>query len=135
MSIPGDKPRPRSLQELDARLKTFRAETRPNDKTPQDGAPTAGLGVAFVIAAHMVSGLAFGAWIGYLLDRWFGTAPFMMVIFFLLGAAAGGLNVYRTVTGIGMAAGYRPAATTDETPRPLRRPSPPRNDTNETDRG
>ena len=134
MLTPGGKPSPRSLQEFEDRLKKFRTETRPADAGAEHDAPTAGLGVAFVIAAHMVSGLAFGAGIGYLLDRWLGTSPFMLVIFFLFGAAAGGLNVYRTATGIGMAAGYKPAVTTDKNAVTSRRQPASRDGTNETNR-
>ena len=41
-----------------------------------------------------------------LLDRWLGTTPFLLIVFFFLGAAAGMLNVYRTATRQGMAVGY-----------------------------
>ncbi|CAO3443320.1 ATP synthase protein I [Azospirillum largimobile] len=44
---------------------------------------------------------------GLLLDRWLGTAPWGLIVMFFLGAAAGVLNVYRAVTGFGIAAGYR----------------------------
>ena len=33
--------------------------------------------------------------IGWALDRWLGTAPFLMVVFLVLGAAAGIMNVFR----------------------------------------
>jgi F0F1-type ATP synthase assembly protein I len=47
--------------------------------------------LSFVVA------LGLGWWFGRLLDRWFGTSPWLMVAFSLLGLAAGALNVYRTV--------------------------------------
>jgi ATP synthase protein I len=65
--------------------------------------------MAFAISTHMVAGLGVGAGIGYFLDRWLGTSPGMLIAFFVLGAAAGFLNVYRTVSRYGMAFGYRPA--------------------------
>jgi ATP synthase protein I len=97
------------MQDLDARLKKLKAEIEP----PEDGAagaPQSGVGTAFTIAGHMVAGLAVGAGIGHLLDRVFGTSPWLLVVFFFLGAASGMLNVYRTATGMGMTVGYRPAA-------------------------
>lgn len=48
------------------------------------------VGISFVLA------LVMGAWLGYLLDRWLGTSPWFFFIFFVIGLAAGVLNVYRT---------------------------------------
>jgi ATP synthase protein I len=48
------------------------------------------VGVAFVLA------IVFGALAGYLLDRWLGTSPWLFLLFFFFGLAAGILNVFRT---------------------------------------
>ncbi|MEC9367287.1 MAG: AtpZ/AtpI family protein [Pseudomonadota bacterium] len=53
------------------------------------------MGLAFRIATELVAGVLVGALIGWQLDRWLSTAPVMLLIFFLLGAAAGILNVVR----------------------------------------
>jgi len=50
------------------------------------------LGLSFVLA------IVIGAWLGRTLDTWLGTAPWLFVLFFFFGLAAGVLNVYRTVT-------------------------------------
>ncbi len=42
-----------------------------------------------------VAGVAVGGFIGWALDRWLGSAPFLMVVFLVLGAAAGIVNVIR----------------------------------------
>jgi ATP synthase protein I len=49
------------------------------------------------VATELVAGLVVGVVIGLLLDRWLGTKPWLLVVFFLLGAAAGLLNVYRAM--------------------------------------
>jgi len=54
------------------------------------------LGQALRLGIELVAGVAVGAFIGWALDRLFGTAPFLMVVFLGLGAAAGILNVVRT---------------------------------------
>lgn len=48
-----------------------------------------------VIGLHLVSGPLVGFAVGYGLDRWLGTGPWCKLAFFLLGIAAGFLNVYR----------------------------------------
>jgi ATP synthase protein I len=58
------------------------------------------------IGIELVSALAVGVGIGLLLDSWLGTGPWMLLLFFVLGAAAGILNVYRTMSGYGYAVGY-----------------------------
>ena len=40
-----------------------------------------------------------------------------MIAFFLLGAAAGMLNVYRTVAGLGHQVGYKPTQPNDDKAR------------------
>ncbi|MBM3518791.1 MAG: AtpZ/AtpI family protein [Alphaproteobacteria bacterium] len=44
----------------------------------------------------MAAGLAAGAVLGWVLDSWLGTKPWLLVAGFFLGGAAGILNVYRT---------------------------------------
>lgn len=113
MATNSEKPSNRSLNDLDARLKRMRAETRPPERSGAAGEPTTGLGMAFMVASHLVAGLGVGAGIGYMLDQWMGTSPFMLIVFFFLGAAAGGMNMYRTVKGYGMSVGFRPADLSD----------------------
>jgi ATP synthase protein I len=65
------------------------------------------VGTAFRIGVELVAALVVSVGLGWLLDRWLGTRPWLMVAFFFLGAAAGVLNVYRTVNGMGLAVGYK----------------------------
>ncbi len=66
-----------------------------------------GLGLAFRTGIELVSALAVGVGIGFLLDKWLDTTPWFLVVFFFLGAAAGILNVYRAASGIGLAPAYK----------------------------
>jgi ATP synthase protein I len=43
-----------------------------------------------------VASVAVGTIIGFILDSWFDTKPWLIIIFFFLGAVAGILNVIRT---------------------------------------
>lgn len=73
-----------------------------------------GYGMAFVIAADLVGGLIGGAGLGWLIDRWLGSAPMGLIAFFFLGAAAGMWNVYRTVRGYDMSLGFQPPIKASE---------------------
>ena len=54
------------------------------------------MGHALRLATELVAGVVVGGFIGWALDKWLETKPFLMVVFLLLGAAAGILNVIRT---------------------------------------
>lgn len=54
------------------------------------------LGALSTVGFSFVLAIVIGAGIGYFLDRWLGTTPWLFFLFFFLGLAAGILNVYRT---------------------------------------
>jgi ATP synthase protein I len=54
------------------------------------------MGNAFKLGTELVAAVAVGTIIGFILDNWFDTKPWFIIIFFFLGAAAGMLNVIRT---------------------------------------
>jgi len=72
--------------------------------------PGSAMGLAFRVGVELVAGVAVGVGIGYALDRWLGTGPWLMIVFFFLGAAGGMMNVFRAATGQGLAVGYRKPA-------------------------
>ena len=53
------------------------------------------MGSAFKLGTELVAAVGVGTIIGFILDSWFGTKPWLIIIFFFLGAAAGMLNVIR----------------------------------------
>ena len=54
------------------------------------------LGSAFKLGTELVAAVAVGTIIGFILDSWFDTKPWLIIIFFFLGTAAGILNVIKT---------------------------------------
>ena len=54
------------------------------------------MGSAFKLGTELVAAVAVGTIIGFILDNWFDTKPWLIIIFFFLGTAAGILNVIRT---------------------------------------
>ncbi len=54
------------------------------------------MGSAFKLGTELVASVAVGTIIGFILDSWFDTKPWLLIIFFFLGTLAGILNVIRT---------------------------------------
>ena len=97
-----------SLKDFDARLKAARQrQEEASGSAREKRAGASGIGVGFRLAIELVTALVVGVAIGYGLDRWLGTAPLFLIVFFFLGSAAGFLNVYRASSGHGYAVGYR----------------------------
>ena len=59
-----------------------------------------GASFGFKISTEIVAALVVGVGIGLLVDNYFNTKPFGLIIFFILGALAGFLNVYRVMRRI-----------------------------------
>ena len=59
-----------------------------------------GAGFAFKISTELIAALVVGVGIGLIVDNYLGTKPFGLIIFFILGAFAGFLNVYRVMRRI-----------------------------------
>ncbi len=57
-----------------------------------------GLGMAMRVGVEMMVATLIGAAMGYALDKYLGTRPWLLMVGVLLGGAAGCLTVYRTVT-------------------------------------
>ena len=53
------------------------------------------MGNAFKLGTELVAAVAVGTIIGFILDSWFDTKPWLIIAFFFLGAAAGILNVIK----------------------------------------
>ena len=54
------------------------------------------LGIAFKMSTEMVAAVVVGTIIGFILDNWFGTKPWLILIFFFVGVVTGILNVFRS---------------------------------------
>ena len=82
-------------RDFKTRLKIAKKELQ---KTSLDENNKRGLfmGSAFRLGTELVAAVVVGTIIGFILDNWFDTKPWLIIIFFFLGAAAGMLNVIRT---------------------------------------
>ena len=83
-----------NFDDFKTRLKIAKSKLK---KTDNDTSKEASfLGNAFKLGTELVAAVAVGTIIGFILDSWLGTTPWLIVIFFFVGAAAGMLNVIRT---------------------------------------
>ena len=58
--------------------------------------PKSNIGTAFKMSTELVSAVAVGTIIGFILDNWFGTKPWLILIFFFVGVIAGIMNVVKS---------------------------------------
>ena len=89
----GDDQKPGSFED---RLKAAQARQAP-DAASKSGASSGvgAMGIGLRVGVELVAALAVSLAIGFGLDRWLGTTPLFLVVFILLGGAAGVLNVWR----------------------------------------
>jgi len=94
----------KSLNDLEARLKTARGDTDKESGSRGRGTQS-GLGQGLRIGIEMVVSVAVGAGVGYFIDNWAGTTPLFMIVFLFLGFAVGIMNVLRIARGLDEAVG------------------------------
>jgi len=86
----------KELKDISTRLKSAKKKFSKNyDKNPQASGSSL-LGVAFKMSTELVAAVLIGTFIGFILDSWFDTKPILIIIFFLMGVAAGITNVFRS---------------------------------------
>ena len=83
------------LKDLKTRLKIAKSKLQNRNLERSDEKKGVFLGNAFKLGTELVAAVAVGTLIGYNLDNWFDTKPLLIIVFFLFGAAAGILNVFR----------------------------------------
>ena len=66
------------------------------DKSNQKNQKNSNFGQAFKLSTELVAAVAVGTIIGFILDDWFGTKPWLILIFFFVGVIAGITNVIKT---------------------------------------
>lgn len=86
-------PDDRRLAEIEERLRKARAK---RDEVRQVEAPNSKLGIAFRLVTELMAAVIVGGAMGWGLDRLLGTGPFLLIVMFLVGVAAGFFTVVRT---------------------------------------
>ena len=86
-------PDDRRLAEIEERLRKAREQ---RGEVRQVEAPNSKLGIAFRLVTELMAAVIVGGAIGWGLDRIFSTGPFLLIVMFMVGVAAGIFNVVRT---------------------------------------
>ena len=81
-------------EDFKTRLKIAKSKIRKKLENDKENRGTF-MGSAFKLGTELVAAVIVGTIIGFILDSWFDTKPWLIIIFFFLGAAAGMLNVIR----------------------------------------
>lgn len=106
----GDAQRPSDEAALSARLRRLgdrleleRASKLSGPSPGQSaGSDRTAMARGLRLSSELVAGVLVGAGLGWLIDRWLGISPWGLIVFMLLGFAAGIVNVMRTA---GLASG------------------------------
>ena len=90
-------PGPSSLDDLGARIARARG-AQPADPPPGAGAPPSGLAAALRLSTELFAGVVVGFGLGWFFDKALGTSPFGLIVFILVGFAAGTINLIRSAS-------------------------------------
>ena len=85
----------KSFKEISTRLEIAKKKIK-KQQIKNNGSNAASLGKALKISTELVAAVVVGATLGFILDNWFDTRPWLTISFFFMGVAAGILNVIKS---------------------------------------
>ncbi len=94
--MPDDK-----LKNLSSKIAEFGESERIESKAPEEG-----MNAGARAGLELVTSIVAGAVIGWALDNWLGTKPWMLIAFLFLGVGAGFMSVYRITNNLGSSVGF-----------------------------
>ena len=84
------------LEKFKTRLEIAKNKAYKEENSKKNDKPTSNLGTAFKLSTELVVTVVVGTIIGFILDNWFGTKPWLILIFFFVGVIAGIMNVIKS---------------------------------------
>ena len=84
-----------SDNQFKTRLEIAKSKLLKKNQNKDKNRPTS-IGIAFKMSTELVSAVIVGTIIGFILDKTFGTKPWLILIFFFVGVVAGISNVIRS---------------------------------------
>ncbi len=93
---------PDRLRRLGEEIDKARSQAEEGGSADRGDATSGGaLGFGLRIGIELIAALLVGLALGWLTDRYIGTRPWGLIAGFFLGSAAGVVNVFRAVQGMG----------------------------------
>ena len=89
------------------RLKDAKSITRHGEDNKNSEKELSGIQLGFRIGTELIAAVIVGGLIGFGLDSWLGTKPWLLVVFVLLGNMAGLWNIFRITGGEGYKIGFK----------------------------
>ena len=86
----------KNLENLNKKIDSLDKNKEFNSKPKKE----TGASFGFKISTEIIAALVVGVGIGLIVDNYFNTKPIGLIIFFIFGALAGFLNVYRVMRRI-----------------------------------
>ena len=83
------------LKNFKTRLKIAKDKVKNSTRINNNNENSSFMGSAFKLGTDLIAAVAVGTIIGFILDSWFDTKPWLIILFFFLGSAAGILNVIK----------------------------------------
>ena len=83
------------LDNFKNRLKIAKKKLKRHSNNLNNNENSTFMGSAFKLGTELVSAVAVGTIIGFILDNWFDTKPWLIILFFFLGSIAGIYNVIK----------------------------------------
>ncbi|MCB1538916.1 MAG: AtpZ/AtpI family protein [Alphaproteobacteria bacterium] len=93
------------LKDMQAQIDALRAKTAPKPARATKDAENMSQGLR--AGTELLGAIGGAGLIGYALDRWLGTTPWLLIILLILGVGTGFLNVWKTTQNIGTTVGYK----------------------------
>ena len=84
----------KKFEDLKTRLRI--AKSKIDKKSVNNNKSSSSLGIAMKLSTEMVAAVIVGTIIGFILDTWFDSKPWFILIFFFVGVVAGITNVIRS---------------------------------------
>lgn len=100
-----------ALDDLAARIAETRGRQQPVEKNRGHASM---LGLAYRFTVEMLAGIGVGGFVGWWMDKWFGTSPAFLLILLFLGMIAGLVNSVRTVNEMRRSLDHNAAGTARE---------------------
>ncbi len=91
------KNKPDDIKQIEERIAKLQRKEQQVRKGKSESPFIFATKTGFRVGTELLSGVVVGAGLGYVLDMYLSTKPWLLVCFVLLGFVAGFLNVYRFV--------------------------------------